>query len=113
LVYTNLSRYAGKTVPSAIKSALRSWFEINARRSLANAAELVRLYKLFQENDIPVLPLKGSVLALQVYGNLAMRHAGDIDLLVEPGQLELADRFLQINYHRTMPGTTRPQEEPH
>ncbi|MHB8066271.1 MAG: nucleotidyltransferase domain-containing protein [Desulfobaccales bacterium] len=100
LVYTNLSRYAGKTVPSAIMGALRSRFEGNARRGLANAAESVRLCKLFQENAISVLPLKGSVLALQVYGNLALRHAGDIDLLVESNQLELAHLLLQTSYRR-------------
>lgn len=103
LVYTNLSRYTDK-VPSSIMSQLRRRFQKNARRGLANAAELVRLYKLFQENHIPVLPLKGSVLALQVYGNLAGRHAGDIDLLVAPSQVELAGRLLQSSYRCIMPG---------
>jgi Uncharacterised nucleotidyltransferase len=103
LVYQNLRRYGGKRVPASVMSALRSRFERNARRGLANAAELVRLYKLFQEHGISVLPLKGSVSALQVYGNLALRHAGDIDLLVEPSQLELADLLLQMSYRRTVP----------
>ena len=103
LVYTNLSRYAGKTLPSAIMSALRSRFENNALRGLANAAESVRLCRLFQENAIPVLLLKGSGLALQVYGNLALRHAGDIDLLVAPHHLDLADLLLQRNYRPTPP----------
>ena len=85
-------------------NTLRSRFERNAHRSLVNATELVLLYKLFQENGIACIPLKGSVLALQVYGNLALRHAGDIDLLVAPSQVELADRLLQISYRRIMPG---------
>jgi hypothetical protein len=84
--------------------ALRSRFESNAHRSLANARELLRLDKLFQENGLAYIPLKGSVLALQVYGDLAKRHAGDIDLLVEPSQVELADRLLQSNYRRLAPG---------
>jgi hypothetical protein len=104
LVYQNLRRYGGKGVPASAMGALRSRFESNAHRSLLNATELVRLYKLFQENGIAFIPLKGSVLALQVYGNLAMRHAGDIDLLVAPSQAELADRLLQISYRRIRPG---------
>ena len=103
LVYQNLRRYGGNGVPASAMSALRSRFESNAHRSLVNATELVRLYKLFQENGIAFIPLKGSVLALQVYGNLAMRHAGDIDLLVAPSQEELADRLLQISYRRITP----------
>jgi hypothetical protein len=104
LVYQNLRRYGGSGVPAPAMSALRSRFESNAHRSLVNATELVRLYKLFQQNGIAFIPLKGSVLALQVYGNLAMRHAGDIDLLVAPSQEELADRLLQISYRRIVPG---------
>lgn len=104
LVYQNLRRYGGDGVPASTMSALRSRFKNNARRSLVNATELVRLDKLFQENGIPFIPLKGSVLARQVYGNLALRHAGDIDLLVAPSQVELAERLLQISYRRITPG---------
>ncbi|MGP8106612.1 MAG: nucleotidyltransferase family protein [Desulfobaccales bacterium] len=104
LVYTNLRRYAGKAVPSSIMRGLRNRFERNAHRGLANALELVRLHKLFQENGISVFPLKGSVLALQVYGNLALRHAGDIDLLVNPRHVDLADRLLRERYCRISPG---------
>ena len=104
LVFTNLNRYAGEAVPPAIMRDLRSRFESNAHRSMANASELVRLYKLFQENGIAVLPLKGSLLALQVYGNLALRHAGDIDLLVDPQYVEIADHLLQGGYRRIFPG---------
>jgi len=104
LVYINLSRHAAKTVPSSILSELRFRFEKNAQRALANTVELVRLYKIFQENGIPVLPFKGSVLALQVYGDLALRHAGDIDLLVDPLHLGQADLLLQEDYCRMEPG---------
>jgi hypothetical protein len=104
LVYRNLQSYGREGVPAAALGALRSRFESNARRSLVNAAELVHLCKLFQENGIPVFPLKGSGLALQVYGNLALRHAGDIDLLINPGQVDLADRLLQERYCRIAPG---------
>lgn len=104
LVFTNLNRYAGEAVPSPIMSELRSRFERNAHRSLINAAELVHLCKLFQENGIPVFPLKGSVLALQVYGNLALRHAGDIDLLVNPHHVDQADRLLHASYRQILPG---------
>jgi hypothetical protein len=102
LIYRNL-RHHGKKVPAPIMELLRSRFESNARRGLANAAELVGLYTRFQQNCIPVIPLKGSILASQIYGNLALRHAGDLDLLVAPQLVELADQLLHQNYHRLMP----------
>jgi hypothetical protein len=104
LVYQNLKRH-GHNVPASIMSSLRSRVKSNAHRSLANATELVRLYKLFQENHIPSISLKGSALALQVYGNLALRHAGDIDLLVAPPQVELADQLLRPHYRRLVPSS--------
>ena len=52
LVYQNLKRYGGNGVPASAMGALRSRFESNAHRSLANARELVRLDKLFRENGV-------------------------------------------------------------
>jgi hypothetical protein len=104
LVYQNLRRYAGNGVPASAMSALRSRFTSNAHRSLVNATELVRLYKLFQESGIEFIPLKGSVLALQVYSDLSLRHAGDIDLLVDLRHADLSDRLLQERYCRISPG---------
>jgi hypothetical protein len=104
LVYQNLRRYGGSRVQDSAMSALRSRFESNARRGLGNTVEVVGLSKLFQENGVASIPLKGSVLALQIYGDLALRHAGDIDILVDPSQVELSDRLIQINYSRIMPG---------
>lgn len=105
LVYQNLVRY-GEAVPAAALDALRSRMERNTLKSLANAAELVRLHHLLEGNHIPSLSLKGSALALQVYGSLARRHAGDIDLLVAPAQVELADQLLRCRYRRLVPAAT-------
>jgi hypothetical protein len=105
LVFANLSRYSGEAVPSSVMSALRARFESNAQRSLANAVELVRLFQLFQNHQIPVLPLKGSLLALQIYGNLALRHAGDLDIFIAASQVPLADRLLKIGYRRLVPNS--------
>ncbi|WP_041283808.1 nucleotidyltransferase domain-containing protein [Desulfobacca acetoxidans] len=104
LVYENLRRYGGNGVPGAVRNALRSRFESNAQRSLINAAELLRLHTLLRENNIPCIPLKGSLLALQVYGNLALRHAGDIDLLVDRNHVDRADLLLRQDYSRLSPG---------
>ena len=48
------------------------------------AAETVRLQRLFDEAGLPLLILKGASLAMLAYGNLGMRSAKDIDLLIRP-----------------------------
>jgi hypothetical protein len=44
--------------------------------------ELARLLKSFNENGIKAVPYKGPALAVQLYGNLALRQFCDLDILV-------------------------------
>jgi hypothetical protein len=63
--------------------------------------------QLFERASIPVIPLKGPVLAMQAYGMLALRHVGDLDLLINPASVEDANRILaDAGYIRTIPGFT-------
>ena len=102
MVDRNLSRRVGNGVPEQVLISLRNRFEKNTRRGLELTAELVRLIKLFEQGGIAVMALKGPALALQVYGDLGLRHAGDLDLLVHPDYFERADQMLCRNgYHRT------------
>ena len=53
---------------------------------------------------MPAVPLKGVVLAQQLYGHFGRRHRGDIDVLIDAGNLQLADQMLaQLGYHRYEP----------
>ena len=52
------------------------------RENLAMAAEALRLQRLFDEADLPVLFVKGTSLAVLAFGNLGLRSGQDIDLLV-------------------------------
>ena len=75
-----------------------------ARGALARAGEVVRLTRACAEAGLPVLSMKGVVLAQQLYGDLMQRHAGDIDLLFHPSQVEAADGVLRTcGYRRTRP----------
>ena len=113
LVYLNLRRFSRNTIPEGVHSGLRNHFERNAQGGLALAAELVRLLHLLKENRIPALVLKGPVLALQLYGNLAWRHAGDIDLLVAPHQVDQADRLLRDQGYRRISPELSPRQQTH
>jgi hypothetical protein len=55
---------------------------------------LMRVLGLLQANGIEAVPFKGLPLAVQAYGDIALRHACDIDILVRPGQLERAANVL-------------------
>lgn len=82
LLYRALQDAGIDRVPSAMIDRLRQYRNEVAARSLLFRAELESLLKLFDENDIRVMPLKGVTLAEDLYGDPALRETADIDLLV-------------------------------
>jgi hypothetical protein len=58
------------------------------------ADELKTVLRLLEAHDIPSIPYKGPMLALTVYGNLALREFGDLDLLLRPADILQAKSIL-------------------
>lgn len=60
---------------------------------------LVMIIKTFAENGIRALSLKGPILAMELYGNPALRYSRDLDLLVHEDDLETAcERLESLGY---------------
>jgi hypothetical protein len=94
LVYQRLALFIAGSCPPDI---WRSWTDRNrsgAVVSMARACELVRLTGEFARAQIPVLAVKGPVLGLAFYGDLALRPFEDLDLLVRPADRERAITLL-------------------
>jgi hypothetical protein len=64
--------------------AIRTRAHELARQSLFLQAEALRIERLFADVNLPIGFLKGTSLAVLAYGNCAIRHGRDIDLLVDP-----------------------------
>ena len=101
-------------LPTAVKSALplplasqlQAAAAANARRVLVQEVELIRAAKTLRIAGVPILSLKGPLLARQLYGAPNLRYAGDIDLLVTWEDAERADRALrEAGYRRRYPST--------
>jgi hypothetical protein len=84
-------------LPGAVIAGLKQRHDLNAIASLRLASVLVEVFRTFGQAGIPVLSLKGAGLALQAYGDLAARHAGDLDILVSPDDLLAADATLRAS----------------
>jgi hypothetical protein len=75
-----------------------------ASQCLSQAAELARISGAAKELGIDIVVLKGVVLSVLAYGQLALRSPGDIDLLVDPAKvLEFERVLLQLGYVRYEP----------
>jgi hypothetical protein len=94
LVYRTLNSISPDAVPTPTLEELRDHFYANAGRNLFLGKELLKLLQLFEAEGIPAIPYKGPVLAASVYGNLALRDFGDLDILVRERDYERAQRLL-------------------
>jgi len=95
-----LRQVLGSRLPDPVYAQLKSRKADACRQALLQTAELIRLNKAIRDRGIDVLPLKGTMLSLQLYGDPAMRLTNDIDLLVRPEALDAADRLLQAEGYR-------------
>jgi hypothetical protein len=73
---------AQSLVPPEVRKELGARAATLAHKNLAMAAEALRLQRLFDAADLPVLFVKGSSLAMLAFGNLSLTGGQDIDLLV-------------------------------
>jgi Uncharacterised nucleotidyltransferase len=90
----SLKTIGPEALPKDILSQLRNASYTNAQNNLLQTAELLKLLKLFEANKIPVIPFKGPVLTASVYGNLALRQFGDLDILVQEQDVSKAIEVL-------------------
>lgn len=83
LLYHHLKSMGSQAVPRAAWVRLQRRFRRNRRRNLSMTAELVKQLRLLETRGIPVIPYKGPTLAAAVYGDVALRQFGDLDILVK------------------------------
>ena len=80
-------------------------------RNLQLTAELLVLLRLCADHAIPVVPLKGPVLAQQIYASVALRRLGDLDLLVREEDLVRYMRLLEARGYQLAPGSASAEDE--
>lgn len=82
LLFRHLEQTLGPTLPRQVFSQLWVYQEQLAAKNHRMYEEMLAIVALFACEGIPVLPLKGPMLALQAYRDLTLREFGDLDLLV-------------------------------
>ena len=82
LLYFHLHAHAPEKVPPAVYEKLREQSRRISALNVYLSGELRRLLKLFAAHSIEAIPYKGPALAAKAYGNIALRHFGDLDILV-------------------------------
>jgi len=98
ILYQILSPLGGH-VPPASLALLEQRYETNLHRTLILARELIRILNCLEGLGIDVVPYKGVALAETLYGDIALRQAGDIDLLVRPREVSrIRNALTELGY---------------
>jgi hypothetical protein len=84
----------GEQIPGHVRKELKTLRASACAQALHTAAELARLIRAFAAEGIAVIPLKGVMLSIQIYGDPATRHPGDLDVLVKPEDFDQAGELL-------------------
>jgi hypothetical protein len=77
----------GEMAPAGEMRRLQQAYQTNLHKSLLLSRELIRIIRHLAELRIRVMPYKGLALAETLYGDIALRQTGDIDLLTRPEDL--------------------------
>jgi hypothetical protein len=86
---------AGVAPPAEIDRALNAKAWAVSRRNLVLAVETGRLCRLFRKAAIPAVFVKGATLSVLAYGDIAIKHSRDIDILVSPARVTEARAVLE------------------
>jgi hypothetical protein len=86
-------------VPAADMRTLAHLYQTNVHKTLFLSRELIHILGRLQEAGIEVMPYKGVALAEGIYGDMALRQAGDIDLLIHARDLpRIRETLREIGY---------------
>jgi hypothetical protein len=113
LLYQHLSSVCPQRVPAPILSSMKDEFRENSQSCLYLFSELRKVVRLFADQGISAVVFKGQTMAAAVYGDIGLRQAGDIDILVERNNFSLAKRLLNSVGYRMNPELTKSQESAH
>ena len=98
--------FADLTVPLEVQQRLKEAYFRSAARNMRIYNELSSILRSFNAAGVPVILLKGVHLAELVYGNIALRPMGDVDLLVKHPDLLHAHELLVAQGYAAPPQNT-------
>ncbi|HET6893346.1 MAG TPA: nucleotidyltransferase family protein [Pyrinomonadaceae bacterium] len=113
LLHTHLNATCRDLVPSSILARLKEESLANSQCNLYLMRELIRTLDLLRANSIEALAFKGPVLGAMLYGDLSLRQAGDLDILIHKEDFCRAKRLLESAGYRMEPQLSKSQQSSH
>lgn len=96
-----------ESIPQNIIDHLKNSYYINIQKNRSFWDEFLQVYKLFEQGNIPLLPMKGAALIEDLYSRFPIRPMADIDVLVKEQDINRAEVLLsELGYVKDLQGLT-------
>lgn len=92
LVHLHLGQ--NPAIPNFVRQQLAALARANAQANLFLMSRLIERLRILEREGVPAIPFKGPLLAVQLYGGLAFRQYGDLDIFVRQDDVLKARRAL-------------------
>ena len=104
LLSRHLSVFAADLIDPAQLEQLSQLARAHAMRSLVFTAELVSIMGRFDAAGIEAIPYKGPVLAVQAFGDVALREFEDLDIVLRQRDVPIANEVMaSLGYRAKFP----------
>jgi hypothetical protein len=113
LLQKHLTAAASDVVPGHFLARLKRESVGNSQSVLHLIGKQLQMYRLLKENGISVAIFKGAVLAQMAYGEVSLRQAGDIDVLIHGRDFAQARTLLESLGYEMTPRLTDAQLASH
>lgn len=95
LIYHHLNKICPQKIPVKYSKILSENFHKKGKYKLFQSAELFRILKLLESNNITAIPYKGPILAHLAYRNLALRKLDDTTLIININDIQKTKEIFQ------------------
>lgn len=99
-IYPKVKAMDERLIPNNVIGKLYQNYKKNTYQMLYLTGEMEQVSRLFLENNIRTIFLKGPVIAYDLYGNISCRTSSDLDILVPLCQLDKVDELLSRGGYR-------------
>lgn len=113
LLHKNLANAAADLVPGHLLARLKRESVANSQSVLHLIGKQLKVYRLLKEHGIRTAIFKGAVLAQLAYGEVSLRQAGDIDVLIDRRHFAQARSLLESLGYEMAPPLTPAQLTSH
>jgi hypothetical protein len=94
LFYQGINSIGLDMVPDSVLDQLKKSYSENLNENLHLFRELKSILRLFDANGIASICYKGPVFAQWLYGDLSLRHSGDLDILIHKKDVARAKELI-------------------